>query len=287
MVGLKIIGLFLIVFAAAWLASVVSAGGGGRSAAGTLESLADLGGDSCNVVGIDLHGCLYTYAPDTSADSSGSASSGCDTIVASEDVVGYLKDAKEKDSVKAIFLDIDSPGGQPQAAVEIAAALKATGKPVIALIRGYGDSAAYWIASGADTLIASKESDVGSIGVTSSYVDNSKQNALDGLTYNSLSTGKFKDTGSTDKPLTEEEKAYIRKSLNTTFEDFIQTVATNRHLSVEKVRALADGSSMLGEEALANGLIDALGVQHDAFDALEKRIKAKPDLCWPQYQNSK
>lgn len=241
------------------------------------------GVDTCNVTGVDIHGCLLTYMP---SESHLAANPDCNAITTSEEVVSYLRDAKEDTNVKAILLDIDSGGGMPQAAVEIEAAMKDTGKPVVALIRGNGDSAAYWIASGAGTIIASKESDVGSIGVTSSYVDNVKQNAETGLTYNSLSTGKFKDTGDPNKPLTDEEKAYLRKSLVTSLEHFIQTVAVNRHLSIEKVRALADGSTMLGDEALANGLIDQLGTYPEAFTVLQGLVKAEPRVCWPKYEGS-
>jgi protease-4 len=237
-------------------------------------------GKSCNVVALDLHGCLSTYAMDPY---NAGSFTGCDTITPSEEIVSYLMDAKDNDHVHAVLLDIDSSGGMPQAAVEIEAAIKDTGKPVIALIRGYGDSAAYWIASGAKTIIASRESDVGSIGVTSSYVDNSLQNEQSGLTYNSLSTGKFKDTGSPDKPLSAEEEAYIQRSLETSLENFIQAIVTNRGLPEEKVRALADGSSMLGEEALQNGLIDMIGTQREALEVLETEIGREPSLCWPQY----
>ena len=120
--------------------------------------------------------------------------------------------------------------------------------------------------------------------MTLSYVDNAKEDIEQGLTYNSLSTGEFKDTGNPNKPLTADEKAYLEVSLQQTLQDFIQTVSTNRNLPLAKVTALADGSSMLGEDALKNGLIDELGTNKEVMDKLQQDIKTKPEVCWPQYQ---
>jgi protease-4 len=280
--------LLVLVFAAsglgAYTATFLTGGTGGAGGASD-SSYASSGAarpdsGNCNVTGIEIHGCIYTYGDKGSAD----YSANCDTVTSSEDVVAYIEQAEKDDSVKAILLDVDSPGGMPQAALEIAQALKTAHKPSVAWIRGYGDSAAYWVSSAATTIIASRESDVGSIGVTSSYTDNAAQNTKEGLTYNSLSTGKYKDTGSPDKPLTADERAYIEKSLQVSLQDFIESVATNRHLPIEKVRALADGSSMLGQEALDNGLIDKLGAKNEVWADLEAKAGDKPEVCWPQYQ---
>lgn len=233
----------------------------------------------CNVVGINVHGCIITYAP--AADEGVSpVPEGCDAITVSEDIMNVLEQASHNKNIQAVLLDIDSGGGQPQAAVEIEAALKASGLPSVAWIRGYGDSAAYWIASAADTIIASKESDIGSIGVTSSYTDNAKKNIQEGLTYNSISTGKYKDAGNLDKPLTPDERALIEKGNRITLEHFIETVATNRGLSVEAVRALADGSSWLGAEALSLGLIDKLGTYPEVLALLREGLQEEPVICW-------
>src|SRR3989338_7522610 len=143
-----------------------------------------------------------------------------------------IGDAANNPSVKAVLLEIDSGGGSPVAAEEIAAALGTLGKPSVACVRENADSPAYLVASAADTIIAAKSSDIGSIGVTYSYVDNAKQNIEDGLTYNQLTTGKYKDTGTPERPLTPDERALIQRDLNITLQDFIATVAAGRHLPV-------------------------------------------------------
>ena len=221
----------------------------------------------CNVLGIDLHGYL-----DISVYEEGD--------VSSDDIVWFIEDAEQDESIKAIILDIDSMGGDPVAAEEIANALIRTAKPTVALIRSYGNSAAYYAATGADVIFASKNSDIGSIGVTMSYLDNVWKNQKEGLTYNQLSAGKFKDMFDPDRPLTYEEKELIMRDVVILHENFIQAVAENRGLAIEKVRALADGSSMLGQMALENGLIDRIGDLYAAREYLEVELGEPAVVCW-------
>jgi len=238
------------------------------------------GNDNCNVVGIEIRDCIYTYKPDAENNPPSDGMNYCDTITSSEDVTWALEDAANNPKIKAVVLEIDSGGGSPAAAEEISAAMKALGKPSIAWVRENADSAAYWIASAADTVIAGENSDIGSIGVTMSYVDNAKQNLKDGLTYNQLTTGKYKDTGTADRALTADERSLIQRDLDIVLQNFIRAVATNRNLSVAKVTALADGSSMLGRQALRNGLIDQIGTKQEVWKKLEADIGEKPDVCW-------
>lgn len=275
--------LFIIVFMGVISATVVAAMAGAGYTAATGES--DASGEagipsSCNVVALEIRGCLATYAPVTS-DGVPDPASGCDTITSSEDVVWALEEARWTPHIKAVLLEVDSGGGSPAAAEEIAASLKALGKPSVAWVRESAASAAYWVASAADTIIASKSSDIGSIGVTYSYVDNAKQNEQEGLTYNQLTTGKYKDTGTLDRLLTNDERALIERDLDITLQNFIAAVAANRHLPVEKVQTLADGSSMLGQMALEEGLIDALGNKQEVWQELAAAIGAEPNVCWP------
>ena len=283
--GLPLLALFAVIVLGSLVADYISTFTSGDSTDSGFHD--DTGStssndDSCNVIGIEIRGCIATYKPDSADDSSNLFSTDtCDTYTSSEEVVGLIESAMNVDEVKGVVLEIDSTGGMPVAAEEIATALKALGKPSVAWIRGYGDSAAYWIASSADTIVASENSDVGSIGVTQSYVDNVKQNQTEGLTYNQLISGKYKDIGTPDRSLTLEEKALIQRDLDITYENFVRTVATNRNLTVEKVRALADGSSMLGAMAKEKGLVDVLGTKPAVWKTLEDKINARPEVCWP------
>ena len=201
-------------------------------------------------------------------------------LTASENVVYAIQEAEYNDDIKAIILEVDSYGGSPVAGEEIANALKKANKPTVALIREGGASAAYLAASGADRIFASKNSDVGSIAVTMSYLDYAIQNQKERLTYIPLSSGKFKNTGSPDKTLSQEEKDLLMRDINILHQNFVKMVAENRNLDIEKVEKLADGSTMLGEMALENGLIDQIGGLFEVKEYLKQKIGEEVGVCW-------
>ena len=226
----------------------------------------DYSGD-CNVAIIDLKGYM-----DIEAYEEGD--------VGSIDIVWEIEDADWSENIQAIILDIDSVGGYSIAGEEISNALSRADKPTVALIRSIGASAAYWAAVGTDRIFASANSDVGSIGVTMSYIDHARQNQIDGLTYNSLNSGKFKDTGDPNKGLNYEEKQYLMRDINILADNFIKAVAEKRNLDIAKVKALADGSSMLGQMALENGLIDEIGDMYAVRQYLSDLIGEEAVICW-------
>ena len=228
----------------------------------------------CNVLGLELHGDLYTYIPPTDTDED------IYDATASENIVFGIEDAESDESITAIILEVDSYGGYPVAGEEVAIALKKATKPIVVLIRGGGASAAYMAASGADIIFASKNSDVGGIGVTMSYLEYVRQNEKEGLTYIPLASGKFKDTGDPDKALTWEEKNLLMRDVNILHHNFVKMVAENRSLDIEKVEKIADGSTMLGEMAFENGLIDQIGGMYDVKEYLKEKIGEDVEICW-------
>ncbi len=227
----------------------------------------------CTVAGVPLQGDLYTYG---SVDEMGS------TVISSEDVMYYLESAEMAENISVILLEIDSYGGTPVAAEEIAEYIKkSVTKPVIAQIRQAGMSGAYWAASASDMIFASALSDVGSIGVTMSYVDNSISNEEGGYTFNEINSGKFKDSGNPEKPLTEAEREIFQRDVDITFDAFVRAVAENRQLDIAEVRGMADGSSMLGEMAKDRGLIDRIGGIHEVKEYIKDTYTVEPTVCWP------
>ncbi len=224
----------------------------------------------CNVKGILLRGELALFINESSEYMQSS----------SEDIVYAIKEAEEDANIKAILIEVDSHGGYPVADEEIANALIRAKKPTIALVRGIAASASYYAITGADIIFASQDSDIGSIGVTASYLDYSEMNEKKGVNFNILSTGKYKDIMSEDKELTEDEKELILRDLNIMNDNFIQAVATNRDLDVEKVRSLADGSTMLGKMAMEAGLIDRIGGEYEVKDYLKDIIGEEVNICW-------
>ena len=228
----------------------------------------DIFAPDCNVQNIKLQGHLLTYR-NYASDETGQISK---DVASSEEIVNAINKANNNISIKAIILEIDSGGGSPVGGEEIAEALKKTTKPTVALIRDRGTSAAYMAATGAKYIVAYDNSDVGSIGVTMSYVDNYDKNKQDGLYFNQLSMGEYKDAGNPDKYLTKDEAKLFNRDIKIMYENFINTVAENRNLDADKVAELADGSSMLGQMAMDNGLIDQVGGVNEVEKYLEPRI---------------
>ena len=247
------------------------------------SSLSDSGAETssdtedCNVLGINLHGTLLTYLPPENGDSLIADNT---DIVSSENVLYYIDKAEKDEDIKAILVEVDSSGGLPVAGEEIASALKASSKPTVALIRQTGVSAAYWAISSAGRIFASKNSDVGSIGVTTSYLDNTSKNQKDGYGFIQLSAGKYKDIGNPDKPLTDEERTLIIRDLNIIHQNFINDVSVNRGIPPEDIKKIADGSSVLGETAKALKLVDEIGNIFEVEKYLSEKIGEEVEICW-------
>jgi len=213
----------------------------------------------CNIAVVPIVGDITTlpYPEDDTADPASQY-----PIAAVDEILYQLRLAEYYDPyIEGILVRIDSPGGSPVASEILADALKASPLPVAALIREYGVSGGYLVATGADTIFASSLSDVGSIGITMSYVENVEKNRKEGLRYVPLSSAPFKDYGDPNKPLTAAERVLIERDLRVYHDEFVRQVAENRNMPVEDVAKLADGSSMPGALALEHGLIDALGNQ--------------------------
>ena len=192
-------------------------------------------------------------------------------------IVELIEKANEKDEIKAILLEINSPGGSPVATDEIASALKSANKTTIAVIRETGASGAYWIATAADKIYANRMSVTGSIGVQASRLEFAGLIADYNVTYRRLVAGKLKDAGSIFKPMTTEEQTLFQQILDKLHEEFIKTVAENRNLSVEKVRELATGFVYLGSEAKELGLVDELGGKKEALEYLENTLSIEAE----------
>ena len=224
---------------------------------------------ACNVKVVKLEGPLDTYASGGVSDPSDPNASDFGYGVDSASIVSQLDEAESSSDIKAIVLQIDSTGGSPVAAEEISNALKRSGKPTVALIRGAGLSAAYRSATGANTIIAAENAEVGSIGVTSSYLDQTKHNSQSGYTFNAISTGEYKDMLNSNKPLTANEREMVVHELNIVFANFVKTVNQNRHLTMEASSSpLTTGASFIASEALEYKLIDKIGDRETARDYL-------------------
>jgi len=198
--------------------------------------------------------------------------------VTSKQIIKHLERALEDEDIKAIILDINSPGGTPVATDEIARVVKEANKTTIAVIGETGASGAYWIATATDRVFANRMSVTGSIGVKASKVEIAGLMKDYNITYRRLVAGRLKDAGTMLKEMTPEEEQLFQKLLDKMHDEFISTVAENRNLQEDYVRSLATGFVYLGSEAKDLGLIDELGNKKDALEYLEETldIEAEP-----------
>jgi len=176
-------------------------------------------------------------------------------------IMKQLRDAAEDDSIRAVVIRINSPGGSAAASQEIyeeVARLAAT-KPVVVSMADVAASGGYYIAAPADRIVASGSSVTGSIGVRMEYLELSELMEKYGVEAGNLTTGRYKDTGSLYRPMRPDEKALIQELLDDMYDQFVTAVAEGREMDEAEVRKLADGRIFTGEQALELGLIDEVG----------------------------
>lgn len=201
-------------------------------------------------------------------------------VITPEDVLDQLDMAANDDSVKAVLLRIDSPGGTVAASQEIAMAVARIEKPVVASIGDIGASGAYMVAAQCDHIIAAPGSAVGSIGVIME-IPNVK-GLLDklGVEFAVITQGELKDAGSPFRSVSPTETLLLKGQMKIAYDQFIADVAKGRGLDEKKVRELATGWAWLGSEAKDLGLVDSLGNYDDAVDKAAELggIEGKPGI---------
>ena len=198
-------------------------------------------------------------------------------------IVKFIEQADRNPKIKAIIFEINSPGGAPVATDEITSAIERTNKTTVAWIREMGTSAGYWVASSADTIVASRMSTTGSIGATIAYLEFSGLLDDYNITYQRMIAGKYKDIGSPFKAVSGEERILLQNYLDKLHGYFISAVAKNRGLSEDTVRELATGMIYLGEEAKEMGLVDVLGGKREAIEIIEQELNITAELV--EYRN--
>ncbi len=172
-----------------------------------------------------------------------------------------FRELREDESIKAIVLRVNSPGGSATASEVILREILLTKKekPVIVSMGNVAASGGYWIAAGADQIFAEENTVTGSIGVfglLSNIQEIANQN---GITWDVVKTGEFADISSNVRPKTEAELAIYQKSVDKTYRLFLRKVARYRNLPVEKVKKIAQGRVWSGKEAINIGLVDRIG----------------------------
>lgn len=202
----------------------------------------------------------------------------------SRQIMDQLKRYEDSSSVRAILLNIDSPGGGVAASQEIYAEIKRLrekkDKTVIAYVSSTGASGAYYIACAANKIVANPGTIIGSIGVIAEWVNYSDLLEWAKLKNIVFKTGEFKDTGSPTRALTDKERTYFQGLIDDMYVQFVDAVASGRKLDLQEVRSLADGRVFTGRDARERKLIDEIGNFQDAIDLTAKLagISGKPRL---------
>ena len=174
------------------------------------------------------------------------------------------------DSAKALVVYIDSPGGSVAGgeALHDAISQVAAKKPVVSVMGGTAASAGYMVAVPAARIFARGATLTGSIGVILETGEASGLLSRLGVTAEAITSGPLKDQPSFVKPLSTEGRDVLRGLVMDMYDQFVGMVATGRHMAPERVRDLADGRAYTGRQALALGLVDAIGGETEARDWL-------------------
>lgn len=188
-------------------------------------------------------------------------------IIASQSIVRQFKRYRENVGVRAIVFRIESPGGGVSASQEIYEEVKKTrkyGKPVVVSMGSVAASGGYYVALGADRIVANPGSITGSIGVISQFMHvNGLLDKL-GVSSTTIKSGALKDAGSPFRPMTTEDRKYFQEMIDDVHDQFISAVAEERKMPKDRVKRIADGRVFTGRKALSLGLVDTLGTYQDA-----------------------
>jgi protease-4 len=185
-----------------------------------------------------------------------------------DDMRMALQQARDDDRVKAIVIEIDSPGGEVTASDAIYSALvKARArKPVVVYMDSLAASGGYYVSCGGKFLMASETTITGSIGVIIQTLNYEQLLNKVGLASVVFKSGKFKDMLNGARPITPEERELVQSFIMKTYDKFLGVVAKERNLPADLLRnTIADGRILSGKDAFQNKLIDGLGELDDAF----------------------
>lgn len=193
-------------------------------------------------------------------------------------VLEALKTVEEK-KFPALLLRIDSPGGTVGDSQEIYTALKRL-REKIKIVASFGNisaSGGVYIGMGAEHIMANPGTITGSIGVI--LRGNNLERLLDkiGVSFKVIKSGPYKDILSFDRELTEQEQTILQELIDTSYQQFVQTVAEGRNLAPETVKTFADGRIFTGEQAVELGVVDRLGSEEDARRWTAELVNLDPE----------
>ncbi|MCA1743168.1 MAG: signal peptide peptidase SppA [Desulfonatronovibrio sp.] len=182
-------------------------------------------------------------------------------IAESREVIDWINELKNNDSVKAVIIRINSPGGVVGPSQEIYQAVRnlAQDRTVIASMGSMATSGGYYVASPAHQIVANPGTLTANIGVKANLTNMQELLKKIGIEDQAIYSSEYKDAGTVTRPMTEKERAYFQNLMDDLHDQFVQDVAAGRNMDVQEVAVLADGRALTGRQALNVGLVDMLG----------------------------
>ncbi len=195
---------------------------------------------------------------------------GTDTSSAGQ-IMKAVREAREREDIKAVVLRVNSPGGAAGASQEIAIELdklRDSGKPVVTSMGDSCASGGYWIACSTDYIIANGTSITGSIGVIMELTNLQELFDKLGIRQETIKSGVHKDMGSAGREMTEQERAIFQDMIDDSYQQFLDQVRQGRKgkITEEKLLEIADGRMFTGRQAMELGIVDGLGNYYDAIE---------------------
>jgi protease-4 len=207
-------------------------------------------------------------------------------LTESRAAIKQLDRYRDDRNIKAIVLRINSPGGAVGPAQEILREVEKVRqkKKIVASLGTVAASGGYYIASGADLIMANRGTATGSIGVIMQFANVEGLTKKIGLDFFNLKAGRYKDVGSPFRPMTPADKAYLQVLIDNIYQQFLNDVSRNRKIPLAKLKTLAEGKVYTGEEAKQIGLVDDFGNLPDAIDKAGRLggIKGKVEAVYPE-----
>lgn len=209
--------------------------------------------------------------------------SGYDPIVGrtigSGTMTRVLRDVAADEEAGAVVVRIDSPGGDAFASEEIWGSIRALAerRPVIVSMGDVAASGGYYIAAGADEIVAEPASITGSIGVLAVLFDASEAYEKLGISWDTVATGRAATFPTSTRPLTDEERQTFRLLVEDTYHTFLDRVAEGRERTAAEIDVVAQGRVWTGAQAVEQGLVDRLGGLDEAFRAAKEAAGIDPD----------
>jgi protease IV len=184
---------------------------------------------------------------------------------------------KEAEDVKAIILQVNSPGGgvveSAQIHDKIKEIQKETKKPIYVSMGSMAASGGYYVSAPADKIFASPETLTGSLGVIMQGVNYAGLAEKYGVEFTTIKSGPYKDIMSPSRPMTEDERAILQSMIDNSYEGFVKVISEGRDMSVERVKEIADGRIYDGRQAKQLNLIDGFGYLEDVIKNVRKDEK--------------